>query len=104
MNMVVDEAAFKAQISGNKNYVGNWATFREVPSQAFVRNELAFIPSLKSDVSYVAELKIIQPINEQLGIVGSQSGAAGGASQINFIYPQRQGWQYFAVIGARRLL
>lgn len=99
--MVVDKKAYDELIYGNMNDVGQWATFDQVPTQAFARNNLALTPSMKADVSYVVELRVTKPVNAQVGIVGAQAGATGGASQLNFMFPRAQGGQFFEVIEKR---
>lgn len=101
--MVVDKAAYEALQRGEMDYAGNWATLENVPTQAFARNELAIIKGFKDDVGYVVELEITKPLNVQIGIVGPQSGAAGGANQINFLFPQREGGEFFKLISGRAL-
>jgi hypothetical protein len=57
----------------------------------------------KKDVGYVVELEVIKPVNAQLGIVGQQGSAPGGANQINFLFPPREGAQFFKVVGKKEL-
>lgn len=102
--MVVDKKAYDALLTGDMNYVGQWATFDQVPTQAFARNNLALTPSMKTDVSDVVELWVTKPVNAQVGIVGAQAGATGGASQLNFMFPRAQGGQFFEVIKKKSLI
>lgn len=74
VQMVVDKAAFDAIKEGNMNFVGNWATFDNIPNQAFARNNLAITNEFKKDVGYVVELEILKPVNAQIGVVGAQGG------------------------------
>ena len=103
VQMVVDKAAYEALQRGEMNYVGNWATFDNVPSQSFARNGLAITKGFKEDVGYVVELEITKPLNAQIGIVGPQSGAAGGANQVNFMFPRREGGEFFKLISGKAL-
>ena len=93
VQMVVSESDFlaltdptgKANISRS---FGGWATFDSVPNQAYARNQLAITPAFKPNVGYVIEIEITKPIQAQVGLVGSQGGAAvGGGNQLNFLIP-----------------
>lgn len=84
---------------GEMNFVGNWATFDEIPSQAFARNNLAITNEFKKDVGYVVELEIVKPLNAQIGVVGPQGAATDGANQLNFLFEQRNGGEFFKVVG-----
>ncbi len=65
---------------------GGWATFDNVPSQAYARNQLAIAPAFKPSVGYIVEVEITKPITAQIGVVGSQGAAAGGGgNQLNFL-------------------
>ncbi|WP_228768307.1 hemagglutinin repeat-containing protein [Limnohabitans sp. DM1] len=104
VQMVVDKTAFdKLTQEGQMNFVGNWATFDNIPNQAFARNNLAITNEFKKDVGYVVELEIVKPVNAQIGVVGSQGGAAGGANQMNFLFEQRSGGEFFKVVGQKVL-
>lgn len=103
VQMVVDEKAFDILTRGDMSYVGNWATFDKVPSQAFARNNLAITEAFKKDVGYVVELEVIKPVNAQIGVVGPQGAALGGANQLNFLFEQRGGAEFFKVTLARKL-
>jgi hypothetical protein len=101
--MVVDKTAYDAITQGEMNFVGNWATFDDIPSQAFARNELAITSEFKKDVGYVVELEVKKPLNAQIGIVGQQGSAIGGANQISFMFPKYEGGQYFKLLSEREL-
>jgi filamentous hemagglutinin len=103
VQMVVDKVAFEAIRKGDLNYVGNWATFEKVTNQSFARNNLAITSEFKKDVGYVVELEIVKPLNAQIGIVGSQGAAAGGANQLNFMFLPKQGAEYFRLVGGKVL-
>lgn len=74
------------RLQAGESRFGGWATFDNVPSQAYARNQLAITPDFKQNVGYVVEVEITRPIQAQVGIVGSQGGAAGGGgNQLNFL-------------------
>lgn len=73
------------------NCVGNWASFDEIPDQTLAHNNLIITNEFKNDMGYVVELKIGKPLNAQIGVVGPQGGATGGANQLNFLFEQRSG-------------
>ncbi|MDO9053145.1 MAG: DUF637 domain-containing protein [Gallionella sp.] len=87
VQMVVSKTDFDAIRSGDTSQAfGGWATFDNVTSQAYARNQLAITPGFKQDVGYVIEIEITKPIQAQVGLVGSQGGAAGGGgNQLNFL-------------------
>jgi hypothetical protein len=101
--MVVSQADYAKIMQGEMDFVGNWATFDNIPSQAFARNELAIIPSFKTDVGFVVELEIIKPLNSQVGIVGPQVGAIGGGNQLNFMFEARHGGEFFKLVSGSAL-
>ena len=104
VQMVVDKAAFDAIVQdGKMNFVGNWASFNNISNQAFARNNLAITNEFKKDVGYVVELEIIKPVNAQIGVVGSQGTATGGANQLNFLFEQRNGGEFFKFVVGRAL-
>jgi hypothetical protein len=90
VKMVVDRATFDAltdptgKVDVTRSF-GGWATFDDVPNQAYARNQLAITSAMKPEAGYVVELKITQPVNAQVGVVGAQSGAAGGGNQLHFL-------------------
>ncbi len=88
VKMVVDEATYKrlnTEGADLSRAFGGWATLDDVPSQAYARDQLAITSAMKPDVGYVVELKIKQPINAQVGVVGAQDGATGGGNQLHFL-------------------
>ncbi|MDR0779985.1 MAG: hypothetical protein LBF16_04730 [Pseudomonadales bacterium] len=103
VKMVVDKIAYDALSDGNMNFVGNWATFDDVPNQVFARNNLAITEGFKKNVDYVVELELTKPLNAQIGIVGAQSFAIGGSSQVNFLFEQRNGGEFFKLVGSKEL-
>jgi len=54
-------------------------------------------------VGYVVELEVIKPVNAQIGVVGPQGSALGGANQLNFLFQPRGGAEFFKVTLAREL-
>ena len=104
VQMVVDTEAYEALMRrGETKYVGNWATFDKVPDQTFARTNLAITEAFKKDVGYVVELEVVKPLNAQIGVVGPQGSAQGGANQLNFLFESRGGAEFFTVIGGRKL-
>ncbi len=104
VQMVVDKKAFDMITQeGEMNFVGNWATFDDIPNQAFARNNLAITNEFKKDVGYVVELEVVKPVNAQIGTVGQQGAAGGGANQLNFLFEQRNGGEFFNVVGQKVL-
>jgi len=90
VQMVVDEIAWNAIRDGKtERSFGGWATFDNVPNQAYARNQLAITNEFKQNVGYVIEVEITKPIQAQVGVVGSQGGTAGGGgNQLNFMIPR----------------
>ena len=103
LQMVVDKTAYEAINRGEMNFVGNWASFDNIPNQAFARNNLAITNEFKKDVGYVVELEIIKPLNAQIGVVGKQGGAGGGANQMNFLFEPHNGGEYFRRVSGKEL-
>ena len=103
VQMVVDRAAYDQIGAGNMNFVGNWASFDNIPNQVFARNNLAITNEFKKDVGYLVELEIVKPINAQIGVVGSQGTATGGANQLNFLFEQRSGGEFFKLVSRKEL-
>lgn len=84
--MVVDEKAWDEIGQGDfKRAFGGWATFDNVPNQAYARNQLAITAGMKGNVGYVIEIEITKPINAHVGVVGPQGSATGGGNQLHFI-------------------
>jgi hypothetical protein len=106
VKMVVDaETLAKIKAGDTGRAFGGWATFDDVPSQAYARDQLAITPSMKGDVGYVVELKIKQPINAQVGVVGAQDGAAGGGNQLHFLVNPADRSKLFELVpGSERAL
>lgn len=99
VNMVVDAKAYYAILQGDTSRAfGGWATFDNVSSQAYARNELAITEGMKSGDLYVIQVEVIQPINAQIGIVGAQEGAAGGGNQLHFNLPPNQRTSVFQYV------
>jgi hypothetical protein len=108
VRMVVSEDTFQAltDLSGHSDVsklFGGWATFDDVPNQAYARNQLAMTTSMKENVGYVVEVEIIKPINAQVGVVGAQDAAAGGGNQLHFLIPPGERSSVFRVVGGRVL-
>jgi hypothetical protein len=103
VQMVVSKDAYDQLGAGNMNFVGNWASFDNVPNQAFARNNLAITKGFKEDVGYVVELEITKPVNAQIGVVGSQGAATGGANQLNFLFDSRNGGEFFKLVSRKEL-
>lgn len=88
VRMVVDKATYEALTTpgaDSSRALGGWATFDDVKSASYARNELAITSEMKTDVSYVIEVELTRPVNAKVGIVGPQGGAAGGGNQIHFV-------------------
>ena len=91
VQMVVDaETYIKLNTPGadSSRSFGGWATFDNVPNQAYARNQLAITPEFKENVGYVIEVEVTRSIQAQIGIVGRQGGAPGGGNQLNFLIPR----------------
>jgi hypothetical protein len=103
--MVLDEKTYFDYLKSNKTDMrfGGWATFDNVPNQAYARNELALTQEMKGNVGYVVEVEITRPINAQVGVVGGQGTAAGGGNQLHFIIPLQDRASVFKVVGERKL-
>ena len=106
--MVVDERAYRALMAEEgttdiSRVFGGWATFDNVPNQAYARNQLAITSEMKPNAGYVVEVVITQPINAQVGVVGSQGAAQGGGNQLHFVIPPQDRVSVFKVIGGRVL-
>ena len=72
VNMVADAKAYYAILQGDTSCAfGRWATFDNVSSQAYARNELAITEGMKSGDLCVIQVKVTQPINAQIGIAGA---------------------------------
>jgi hypothetical protein len=84
VKMVVAADDF-AKIKAGEGRFGGWATFDDVPNQAYARNNLAITPEFKRNVGYVIEVEIARPIQAQIGVVGRQGAAPGGGNQLNFL-------------------
>ena len=78
-------------------------TLANISNQAFARNNLAITNEFKKGVGYVVELEIIKPVNAQIGTVGSQGAATGGANQMNFLSEQRKGGEFFRFVDGKSL-
>lgn len=93
--MAVDFEAYAAAAKG-KVPNGRWATSDTIVDEAFVRNDLAVLEQFKPKLGGVVTLEAtdFQLVNR--GIVGAMDGAAGGASQIEFI-----GGRAMKVVGYR---
>lgn len=104
VDMVVDSATYDNILRGDTSRAfGGWATFDDVPNQAYARNELAITTQMKSDASYVIQVEVTRPINAQVGVVGEQPGAAGGANQLHFNLPPEERTGAFKIVGERPL-
>jgi Possible hemagglutinin (DUF637)/Pre-toxin domain with VENN motif len=89
LSMVVDELTYLDYVNSKRTVMkfGGWATIDAVPNQAFARNQLAITPAMKLNVGYVVEVEITQSINANIGVVGAQGSAPGGANQVHLIIP-----------------
>ena len=105
VQMVVDETTYLNYLRSNKTEIqlGGWATLDNVPSQAYVRNQLAITPDMKSNVGYVVELEVTRPIPAQIGVVGPQGGSSGGGNQLHFILDRNARNSAFKVVRERVL-
>lgn len=106
VNMVVDETAWIALTSPvpkTERAFGGWATYDNVASQAYARNQLAITPLMKENVGYVIEVEITRPIYAQVGVVGGQGAAVGGGNQLHFIIPPSERTSTFKFISGKAL-
>lgn len=106
VNMVVDKATYDALTTPGADVsraFGGWGTLDDVSNQAYARNSLAITSDMKKDVSYVIQVEVTQPVNAQIGIVGSQDGATGGGNQLHFNLPPDQRSSVFKFIGGGQL-
>lgn len=96
VRMVVSEAQYAALVEGKPAF-GGFATFDDVPSQAYAQSRLAITTgdissgAMKTDIGYVVEIRIKQSISAQIGVVGPQKfgtqNLAGGGNQLHFFVP-----------------
>lgn len=106
VSMVVSEetwAALTAPVPKTERAFGGWATYDNVSSQSYARNQLAMTTSMKKDVSYVIEVEITRPIHAQVGVVGAQGAAEGGGNQLHFVVPPAERASTFKFISGRQL-
>ena len=104
VSMVVTEADYNAIIAkGDTSKLGGWATYDNVTSQAYARNQLAITQGMKDNVGYVIEVEVTRPVYAQVGVVGSQGGASGGGNQLHFVVPSGERAGTFRVIGGKSL-
>jgi hypothetical protein len=104
--MVVDEAAWSAltaPIPQTERAFGGWATYDNVTSQAYARNQLAITQNMKTNVGYVIEVEITRPIYAQVGVVGGQGAAIGGGNQLHLVVPLSERATVFKFISGRAL-
>ena len=88
VSMVVDADTYALfRTSSPEARFGGWATYDNVSSQAYARNQLAITQNMKSNVGYVIRVEITRPVSAQVGVAGAQSGAAGGGNQLHFVVP-----------------
>jgi hypothetical protein len=102
----VDKATYEALTTPGADIsraFGGWATFDNVPSQAYARNDLAITSPMKPDASYVIQVEVTKPANAQIGVVGEQPGAAGGGNQLHFNFPPEQRAETFKFVGGQEL-
>jgi len=108
VEMVVNQRQWDLIQQGNfEAAFGGWATFDNVPNLSFARNELALTDAMKSSNSalYAIDVQIKKPINAQIGVVGEQGGADGGANQLHFFVPPADRSSVFQyVTGSGRVL
>jgi len=97
IKMVVNEGQYQMLREGKPAY-GGFATFDDVPNQAYARNQLAITSEMKRDVSYVVEVEITRPINAQVGIVGPQGAASGGGNQLHLFIPDGQRGEFLKFV------
>jgi hypothetical protein len=77
VNMVADAKAYYAILQGDTSCAfGRWATFDNVSSQAYARNELAITEGMKSGDLRVIQVKVTQPqrTDRHRGSVGGCGG------------------------------
>jgi len=105
VQMVVDETTYLNYVNRGetKMLFGGWATFDNVPNQAYARNQLAISSDMKPNAGYVIEVEITKPINAQVGVVGAQGSASGGGNQLHFIIQPSDRASAFKVVGERKL-
>jgi hypothetical protein len=87
VSMVVTKEDYLAiMLEGDTSKFGGWATYDNVTSQAYARNQLAITSSMKKDVGYVIDLEITRPVYAQVGVVGEQGAAIGGGTRLERQY------------------
>lgn len=102
--MVVDEKVWNEIGRGEFDRAfGGWATFDDVPTQTYARNQLAITRDMKPNAGYVIEVEITKPINAQVGVVGAQGSAVGGGNQLHFVIGAADRASVFKVVGGRAL-
>lgn len=104
--MVIDETAWKALTSTvpqTERSFGGWATYDNVTSQAYARNQLAITQGMRNNAGYVIEVEITRPVYAQVGVVGGQGTAVGGGNQLHFVVPPGERVSTFKFISERAL-
>jgi hypothetical protein len=102
VKVVITEEQYRLLVEEGKPAFGSWVTFDDVPNQAYARNQLAITSGMKSDVSYVVELELTQPVNAKIGVVGGQGSAVGGGNQVHLLMPD-EAKSTFKLVDAKKL-
>lgn len=103
MRMVIDEAQLGAVSAGDFSKLGRWATFDDLASVAIdMRQRLAIVEAFKPTGKgpfYAIEIEVIKTVASRIGYVGSQAGAGGGATQVNFLVEWNEVAKYLRAVG-----
>lgn len=83
---------------------GGFATFDEIPTKAFVRNEPGVKNEWKPDIDRVITYEVVKPLPVKRGTVGPQIDKGAGTylergkSQVEMLVPYDQRTDYLKVI------
>ena len=84
-----DDCYVNMAMSSGQNFPGGWATFDNIPSIEYARNNLAITPEFKEDISFVQKYLIPKGTRIQIGTVGPQeyNGIiySGGGNQVQIL-------------------
>lgn len=99
-------ARFKMAVSPGQPATrpGGFATFDEIPTKAFVRNEPGVKNEWKPDIDRVITYEVVKPLPVKRGTVGPQIDKGAGTylergkSQVEMLVPYDQRTDYLKVI------